>query len=252
MMFYQIAQIGDKTLLESCKRSYEINAVDENGLTAVDWALNVENWTAANLLHSVGGSCNNRFGANKKITQAIEGCLCDPELNPHSLATRKYGDLVAQAIDCGLDPRIVVSKEKIGAVICRDKIDNTYRCFEWRDCPDFDHSVWSGCKDVEATIKGTLWGLAIYRANLPIIAACLRNGIGVDSSSDVSLKCKELTSYKQPASGNYLIMRIKEKMKGVADKEDKENYEEIIKLLKNHGFPEENQMEMPDDIDTGS
>lgn len=249
MMFYQIAQIGDKTLLESCKRSYEINAVDENGLTAVDWALNVENWTAANLLHSVGGSCNNRLGANKKITQAIEGCLCDPDPNPHSLETRKYGDLVAWAIDCGLDPRIVVSKEKIGAVLCRDMIDNSYRCFDWRDSPDFDHSVWRGCKDVEATIKGTLWGLAIYRANLPIIAACLRNGIGVDSSSLVSLGCKEITSFMQPASGNYLIMRIKEKMKGVAYKEDKENYEEIIKLLKNHGFPEEYQMEIPDDID---
>jgi hypothetical protein len=200
----------------------------------------------------VGGSCNNRFGANKKITQAIEGCLCDPELNPHSLATRKYGDLVARAIDCGLDPRIVVSKEKIGAIICRDMTDmsESYRCFEWRNRPDFDDPMWSRGKEVEATIKGTLWGLAIYRANLPIIAACLRNGIGVDSSSGVSLKCKELTSFMQPASGNDLIMRIKEKMKWVADKEDKENYEEIIKLLKNHGFPEEYQMEIPDDIDT--
>ena len=52
----------------------------------------------------------------------------------------------------------------------------------------------------------------------------------------------------QTASGNRLIMRIKEKMKGVADKKYKENYEEIIKLLKNHGFPEEYQMEIPDDI----
>ena len=88
---------------------------------------------------------------------------------------------------------------------------NFNELFEWRDRPCFGDPEWCCGKEVEATIKGTLWGLAIYRANLPIIAACLRNGIGVDSSSDVSLKCKELTSFMQPASGNYLIKRIKEK-----------------------------------------
>ena len=76
MMYYMLARIGEMSAIKKFSVVYPINAVDGCGLTAVDWALNAEDWKAAELLRLCGATCNTVYQQNEKMRKAL-WLFCD-------------------------------------------------------------------------------------------------------------------------------------------------------------------------------
>ena len=113
MMYYMLAKVGNVDAIKKCAETYPLNAVDDLGLTAVDWALNAEEWDVAALLHSCGASCNPVIGQNAKLGRAM-GWLCDRNSDIYEFLTNtdydKDMELITHAIRFGLsyDTKVVM------------------------------------------------------------------------------------------------------------------------------------------------
>ena len=168
MMFYLLACTDDEGL-KLCAERYPINAVDEHGLTAVDWALNSERWDVAKRLHALGGVCNGRFGGNKKLSDAIKRFFSRPY--PRDCFRMSDDDLalIVNAVDNGLDPALMVEGP---ALWMNSK-------FEWE----------------RGSVRASLFGLALETYEIPIVEACLRNGANVKTSRFVAKKIGRQESF---------------------------------------------------------
>lgn len=161
-LFYQVAQMSDNALLEKCISEYPINAVDEYGQTAVDWALNAENWEAANKLHREGGVCNARFGGNRKIQEALEALCGGVRCGGRNWMgeNEKARELIVRALDCGLPPDMEISGMSVEG---------------------------QGDEARQMRMNGTLFGVAIEKNDIEIVKACLRNGANARTSCTVTV-----------------------------------------------------------------
>ncbi len=239
MMFYLLAQAGNEAAILSCKETYPINAVDENGLTAVDWALNEGDFDTAKKLHSLGGHCNARFGGNEKLHQAIKRFFftCEsltPEGNRlfgHADLREKSPDsadrnLIINAIMTGLNPSL---KIHVDAALLKDWHD-------WRS------------ERIKGTLTGSLFALAMLHHDVRIVEACLENGITPNASPDVCARSdtRLADSIRCHINRNAVKKRInallEEPMRlGVpADEsiaDEITDLRQIATLLEKHGFP---------------
>ena len=93
-LFFLLARYGMGKELVSCANVLPINARDEDGLTALDMALNGGHWDAARLLHSLGGTFDTTATRNKQLASAIQEAPC--------VSSRM--ELVKLALSMGLDP----------------------------------------------------------------------------------------------------------------------------------------------------
>lgn len=90
---YAMAKNGMDKILEDLFLDVPIDARDEEGLTAVDWALLEKEWDLARLLHEHGGHCDVN-GGNKALERAVETSRYDDEART----------LVLNALRVGFDP----------------------------------------------------------------------------------------------------------------------------------------------------
>lgn len=96
-LFYLLAIHGKERELASCSETLPINARDEEGLTALDMALNGGLWDAARMLHSFGGSFDTEAIRNKRLASAIEDVSRGKD-------SRAREELVKTALSMGLNP----------------------------------------------------------------------------------------------------------------------------------------------------
>lgn len=144
MTFYLMAVNGDEEGIIRASAYTSINACDEHGLTAVDFALIGEKFEVARLLHRYGGVPNSRWSANLELGKAI-GCLCDP-IKSSSVSQDK---LIVNAIEVGLSPEICVY------------------------IPRYDYGL------SESSMPGlqcTLFAAAVRHANYEVLEACFKCG----------------------------------------------------------------------------
>lgn len=144
MMFYLLAVNGDEAGIIRTSTYTSINACDEHGLTAVDFALMGEKFEVARLLHRYGGVPNSRWAANPELGKAII-CFCHP-LKGCSACQVK---LIVNAIEVGLSPETNVYIPRLD-----------YEGFE-SDRPGLD------C---------TLFAAAVRHANYEVLEVCLNHG----------------------------------------------------------------------------
>ena len=150
MMFYLLAVNGDEAGIMRNAKELPINAVDDFGRTAVDWALIYDDIAAAKLLHRYGGAPNPRWQANERLKAALERFCGDAwQESPEE------AKLIVDAIDCGLSPETHVAVTAY---------------------PDTTRSPES---------EGTLFAVAARFAKKSVIDACLRNG--ADENAELEL-----------------------------------------------------------------
>lgn len=103
LMFYLLAKQGDESALANMAEKYPINAVDEHGYTAVDWAFCAEEWDVARRLHACGG--RNEHALNGRLSTAVRRLFNGwmPENSPLDDGDRV---LIVNAIGGGLSPKI--------------------------------------------------------------------------------------------------------------------------------------------------
>lgn len=145
LSFYLAAKVPGDNLLKSLCNEYPINAIDENGLTAVDWALRTKSWDLAAKLHRFGCACNPRpYGALKRALKGYCHAICDTEPGDRTL--------IAKAVEFGLSPdtRVKLSHEGFTG-----------------PGPDAD------C---------TLFGIAVNFSDYEMMEVCLRNGADVNGN----------------------------------------------------------------------
>lgn len=152
MMFYLLATNADENGIKRNSRDCPINAVDELGRTAVDWALINDDVSAAKLLHKYGGTPNPRWRANERLKNAIENFCCQSMYKPEE------EKLIVDAIDCGVSPRT--------HVVLRNTSDPY---------------------DTEGATT-TLFAAAVAYANFDILQACLRNGADANEKLEATRK----------------------------------------------------------------
>ena len=144
MMFYLMAVNGDEEGIIRASAYTSINACDEHGLTAVDFALIGEKFEVARLLHRYGGVPNSRWSANLELGKAI-GCLCNPIIS----SSVSQDKLIVNAIEVGLSPEICVY------------------------IPRYDYGL------SESNMPGlqcTLFAAAVRHANYEVLEACFKCG----------------------------------------------------------------------------
>ena len=157
LMFYMLAKTGDAKIVSRVADIYPINAVDGNGLTAVDWAINLGDRDSAMLLHACGGNCNPYYDQNRELSKALkEFCDCDPF--PRIVEVKSIVPIIVNAIDSGLDPQTVVRLENFRT----ETTDSDDECY--RIC--------------------TLFGAAVMYANYDVMRACLCNGVDANAKLD--------------------------------------------------------------------
>lgn len=217
MMFYLLA-CADDVSLKLCAERYPINAVDEHGLTAVDWALNSERWDVARRLHALGGVCNGRFGGNKKLADAIRNFCANPY--PDNCMRMSDNDLalIVNAIDNGLDPALrVEGPAYLGMNITKQ---------EWET----------------GSVRASLFGLALETYEIPIVEACLRNGANEKTPRVVIRKigqeerghgCVDESAIGQVVR---VLMECDERFPLEANDHVVAASKQITKLLCDHGF----------------
>lgn len=144
MTFYLMAVNGDEEGIIRTSAYTSINACDEHGLTAVDFALIGEKFEVARLLHRYGGVPNSRWGANLKLGNAIS-CLCHPF---KGCSTRQV-KLIVNAIEVGLSPETDVYIPRY-------------------DCGGFESA--------RPGLDCTLFASAVRHANYEVIEVCLKCG----------------------------------------------------------------------------
>lgn len=152
MMFYILAANGDADGIEKTSKDCPINAIDEFGRTAVDWALINDNLQAAKLLHKFGGTPNPRWQANERLKEAMES-FCSLWYDKTETSVK----LITEALDCGLSPETPVEVEK---------------------SPDPN--------DHERRMNGSLFAAAVYLEDLDVIDACLRNGADANACLELT------------------------------------------------------------------
>jgi hypothetical protein len=105
MMIYILAKSRMLNVLDSCLKRFPINARDERGLTAVDWAIISGDWETARLLYSMGGTCDQTAKYNMLINKAINE---DREVLESSTElcwlSNDRIELLRKALEVGLDP----------------------------------------------------------------------------------------------------------------------------------------------------
>ena len=144
MTFYLMAVNGDEEGIIRASAYTSINACDEHGLTAVDFALIGEKFEVARLLHRYGGVPNSRWSANLELGKAI-GCLCNPIIS----SSVSQDKLIVNAIEVGLSPEICVY------------------------IPRYDYGL------SESNMPGlqcTLFAAAVRHANYEVLEACFKCG----------------------------------------------------------------------------
>lgn len=157
LMFYMLAKTGDEKIVSRVADIYPINAVDGNGLTAVDWAINLGDRDSAMLLHACGGNCNPYYDQNRELNNALkEFCDCDPF--PRIVEAKSSVPMIVNAIDSGLDPQTIVRLENFRT----ETTDLNDECY--RIC--------------------TLFGAAVMYANYDVMRACLCNGVDANAKLD--------------------------------------------------------------------
>jgi hypothetical protein len=144
MTFYLMAVNGDEEGIIRTSAYTSINACDEHGLTAVDFALIGEKFEVARLLHRYGGVPNSRWGANRELGKAIS-CLCHPL---KGCSTRQV-KLIVNAIEVGLSPETEVYIPRY-------------------DCGGFESA--------RPGLDCTLFASAVRHANYEVIEVCLKCG----------------------------------------------------------------------------
>ena len=153
MMFYLLAALNMEQSLAECSKRLSINAQDESGLNAIDWALMAENRDAAIMLHKYGGNCNVADVSccrNRKLRRAIGNRGHESEAQFKLLET---------AMEVGLSPNVLMSD-----------------------------SIWYPDEE-DCRTMGSLFGMALCLGDLRVIKLCLQNG--ADPNAALEFKIKE-------------------------------------------------------------
>ena len=152
LMFYLLAKAGQVDALQRAAVEYPINAIDNCGFTAVDWALAHKNWDAAKLLRSVGGALNPRYRQNGQIADALDAIANCSDLASYRDKTKGW-DLIVHAItDCGMSSDYEI------------ELKNYYTTY----------SCEASCNP---PVYCSVWGCAVLCMNFEAIEACLRAGV---------------------------------------------------------------------------
>ena len=158
LFFYMLAKSGDVAALKKSMEYHPINAIDENGKTAVDWAIDASDWETAKLLHSCGGTCNYDYKHNEALKFDLE-YFCDQrfmmdEQFPDNNRCEGVLFRIVKAIECGFPPETEVE-------ITRSEIME----------PKLKHTIWP---------KSTFWKRILSEGRYDMIEACLRCGFDVN------------------------------------------------------------------------
>ena len=152
LMFYLLAKAGRAEALQCAAAEYPINAIDNCGFTAVDWALAHKNWEAAKLLRSVGGALNPRYRQNGQIADALDAIANCSDLASYRDKDRGW-HLIAHAIsDCGMSPDAEV------------ELKHYFNLFDFEGRAN------------DIPVYCSLWGCAVLCMNFEAMEACLRAG----------------------------------------------------------------------------
>lgn len=203
LMFYTLAKIGARDSISKIANTYPINAVDGNGLTAVDWALNVGDLDGAELLHACGCNCNPHYEQNERLVSAItyfsddSTDRCDYEKHNRAI------NLIVQAIKFGLSYETEVALTKL-----RD-LDG-----DWRLC--------------------SLFAAAVRYLNYGIMEECLK--CGADANKEVTYGRWE----SPPECGRVFCICEKGTPCQIVKKSNypQERQNKILRLLKDYGATE--------------
>ena len=106
MTIYILAKTRILNALDSFLEKFPVNARDERGLTAVDWAIIAGDWETANLIHSLGGVCDKQAKNNTALKAIVDG-IDTPwikDQNGECLGVPiKIREKVKSALKCGLE-----------------------------------------------------------------------------------------------------------------------------------------------------
>lgn len=216
MFFYLLAKLGMKEALSEGANSFPINAKDESGLNAMDWALIAEDWESARLLHSFGGMCkvlDATTCSNSKLRNAIEhfGKESDDQFR-----------LLETAMEVGLSPNVTMRK-----------------------------AIWYPDEESNWT-EGSLFGMALCMGDSRLVALCLKYGadpnvklrFGVPTRMEMPhsdwIELKEVEEFRSFSCALELLYRRGEMTHCTCSKED---VEQIKTMLIKYGA-----METPETI----
>lgn len=149
MMFYVLAKFGLDDVLRQCIARWPIEARDEDGYNAAEFALTNGNFELAKKLSSYGCRCGASF-IDESLQAAIESCfsrvLRFAKKKEDESVIRQNRECVRTALQIGLSPDLVVAS----------------------------HSY-----------KTSIFGLALYRRDLEMIECCLE--AGADPSKEIEI-----------------------------------------------------------------
>lgn len=153
---YLIAKSGDDQSLAHFVAQYPINAIDECGLTATDYALLAEDWSAAGRLIALGGVCDESGKKNPAIKIALEAIV---HCGERFMATSFW-----KCLDFAFSAGLPINT----AVHFMDAIETKKGIIEelWR-------------------LQIPLLGLAIYDGNKELLKFCVDHGADVNEPMKV-------------------------------------------------------------------
>lgn len=232
-MYYLISQIADKATMDALTQIYPINAVDENGLTAADWALNAEDWPLLERICECGGRCNSRVGANRKLWKVLSQYGVNTLLPAENFYKNgrefEYDrEFVIHALDAGISPsHMVIAKA-------------TYP----RNPKDIHNEEWVEDGFMEASI----FRLALSHCDVEVVKACLRNGADMQTSILRTLKDSKGGHVQWSGFGSTAITLLEKEMEErLSDYLEEEynwvsaQYKEVISILEANGFARERE-----------
>lgn len=152
---YLVAKTGDDAMLSQILQHYPINAKDEDGLTATDWAIEGRDTDAVRLLSGMGGRCDSLGVRNGQLKTILAGL----NFKPCKISEADW-TLLEAAMDAGFS-----NEAKVHFMDC------------YEDANHDIHESWH--------LQLNLPGLAIYNADERLMHLCATHGWDINKEFQI-------------------------------------------------------------------
>ena len=169
-MFFLMAKQGDVDVVKKLSRIYDINATDETGETALDFAKEFKESLAASILESVGA---HRRGIYEAACKRMQDIIKDFDLKATDAETIEY---ICEALNNGCSPN-TVSEWK--ADVYREEAWQPRAVLDSGDDPALESDGYMAYRYYQCRRRRystTLFLEALLAGNVKIAEACLKHG----------------------------------------------------------------------------
>ncbi len=196
-MFFLLAKSGEGDLIKQlCRSSFDIDACDCKGETALDFAERAKENSAKELLVSCGAK---RRGRYEPYSDSIFSIICDPKGYFSDQNRIESNSFLHEALEHGLDPNFEFSYGSVNSVL-------DYREAAWSEWENqFDVDGLPSCRGIKYEYRRrrcttTLLLEALYAGNEDLVRDCFKHG----ANAEIKVLCaiNRLQSAKERLASN--------------------------------------------------